>query len=112
MASDNEKATGDEKKTGHGEILAVALNDSSLPRIYANGFAAGLGNADLMVVFQLAGKPVAILNVSYTLAKTLAQKLGGLVTQFESAIGQELVTTDKVDIAIKRSVSSTDRTKH
>lgn len=93
-------------------ILRKATEDPSLPRIYANGFSAGLGNADVVLVLQLQGKPIAVLNISYTLAKTLAQKIGGIVASFEQSIGQELVTTDKVDQKMKEKKSSEPGTTH
>jgi hypothetical protein len=100
------------KEDANFTVLKKAIEDSTLPRIYANGFATGLGSADVVLVLQLQGRPVAIVNLSYTLTKTLAEKLGELVTKFEQAIGQDLVTTDKVDKAMKAAPSSSETTKH
>jgi hypothetical protein len=88
------------------DILKIATSDSSIPKIYANGFAVGLTNADVAIVLQLSGQPVAILNISFTLAKTLAQKVGGVVSALEEAINQNLVTTDEMSKALKKRVVS------
>src|SRR5664279_1609004 len=83
------------------EIVQAALGDASVPKLYANGFAVGLTNADVVIAFQLQGKPAAILNLSFTLAKTLAQRLSGVVSELEAKLDTKLVTTDKIDETFK-----------
>jgi hypothetical protein len=83
------------------EPVVAALRDPAVVRLYANGFTIGLSNADTHIVLQLFGRPVAVWNLSYTLAKTLAQKLTHLVETWEKQTGHEVVTTDKVDLAFK-----------
>ena len=87
--------------------LKAALQDAGIPKVYANGFALGLGNADVFIVFQRFGpNPVAVVNLSYTLAKTLAQRLGWVVSEFERVIGeQNILTTDRIDEAFKKNQS-------
>lgn len=94
-----------DSETTH-EPLETARRDPSIPRIYANGFTVGLTNADVSIVLQLSGQPVALLNISYTLAKTLAQKVGGVVSAFEEAIDEHLVTTDEVSEALRKHAAS------
>lgn len=77
--------------------LVAAMTDSGVLRLYANGFTLGLTNADTSIVLQLHGRPIAILNVSYTLAKTLSLKLERLVAEWETKTGNKLVTTDDID---------------
>ena len=89
------------RKPNPAEVLELARNSGDLPRLYANGFAIGMTNADFEVVLQLSGKPVAAIHLSYTLAKTLAQKLGRLVVELEGVIKQELQTTDSLEAALK-----------
>lgn len=95
------------KKGGAEGVLFEALSRDDVPKIYANGFSMGLTNSDIVVVFQRFGpNPVAVLNLSYTLAKTLAQRLGRLVSEFESQVAhQDILTTDRIDEAMKRSES-------
>jgi hypothetical protein len=84
------------------EPLVAALRDPAVQRLYANGFTIGLSNADAHIVLQMFGRPIAVWNLSYTLAKTLGQKLNQLVSEWEQQTGQEIVTTDKVDLAFKK----------
>lgn len=83
------------------QVLQAAVADTSIPRTYANGFALGLTNADITIVLQRNGQPVTVLNLSYTLAKTLAQRVGRLVAELEERIGNPLVTTEKIDELFK-----------
>ena len=101
-----EKGKDSEANNEPLDILKIARSDPSIPRIYANGFTVGLTNADVAIVLQLSGQPVALLNISFTLAKTLAQKVGGVVSTFEEAIQQPLVTTDEVSKALNKHAAS------
>lgn len=88
------------------------MKDPAVPKIYINGFGLGLSNADVHLVLQFASQPVAIVNLSFTLAKTLAQRLGRVVSEFESTMNTELVTTDKIDEAFKAKQGGQDDVKH
>ena len=95
----------DKPKQSEAEnAVEKAVEDPQIPKIYANSFGVGLTNADIFVVFQRFGqRPVAIVNLSYTLAKTLAQRLGTLVAEFETDIAQQtILTTDRIDEAVKK----------
>lgn len=100
--------SAEKKKDASAAVLQMAFNDQSIPRFYGNGFSLGLGNADITLVYQLDGKPIAITHLSFTLAKTLVEKLGGLVKTLEEAVKQDLVTTDKIDVAMRAAVPSKD----
>jgi hypothetical protein len=81
------------------EPLAFAIRDANVKRIYANGFSLGMSNADTHIVLQWFGQPVAIVNLSYTLAKTLSLKLSALMHDWEEKTKQPLATTDTIDQA-------------
>ena len=70
-----------------------------LPHLYANGFQLGLTNADVNLVLKLNNRPVGVLNLSYTLSKTLHEKIGGLISRFEKASGRKMLVTEDVDAA-------------
>lgn len=90
-----------DKKVDVNATREKALDDPSVPKIYANGFTVGLGNADTYVMFQLFGRPVAVVNLSYTLAKTLHQHLGRMISEFEAGVEREMLTTVQVDKMLK-----------
>lgn len=77
--------------------LALALRDPEVKRLYANGFTLGLSNADTHIVLQFFGRPIAVVNMSYTLAKTLSGQLNALVRSWEEKTGATLQTTDMID---------------
>jgi hypothetical protein len=83
-------------------IINPAL-EVNLPKIYFNGFKAGAGNADVVTILELNGRPIAILNSSFTLTKTLAQQLTTLVESIEKDSGNPIMTTSVVDEAFKKS---------
>lgn len=70
--------------------------------IYFNGFTIGIGNGDIVFALERNGKPVAALNASYTVAKTLAQKLGRIMAQLEEASGNRIMSTDEVGDALSK----------
>ena len=76
------------------------------PKIYANGFAAALGIGDVVVSFQKNGQPEAVLNLSFTVAKTLSVKLGQMVSDLERDTGQIIMTTDEVIKAIQQGATT------
>jgi hypothetical protein len=93
-------------------LLRAAVESADVPKIYANSFGLGIGNADVFIVFQRFGAtPEAVVNMSYTLAKTLAQRLGALVTQFEATIGQNILTTDRIDKAVQTAQEALSRSE-
>jgi hypothetical protein len=94
-------ANPEDSKTA-AAVMEKVHSDPSLERIYTNGFAVGLTNADVMLVLQLTGQPQKVVHMSFTLAKTLAQRLGRVVSEFEDALATELVTTEKIDLAFAK----------
>lgn len=91
MAIDtNKKSAKDYEK-----IIEEAISNN-VETIYFNGFVNTLGIGDVMLLLQRNGKPVAILNASYTVAKTLAIKLGESISFLESKVNQKMLTTDQI----------------
>ena len=50
-----------------------------------------------MVVLERNGHPVAVLNVSYTVAKTLSMLLGNAIANLEELSGHPIMTTTEVE---------------
>lgn len=67
---------------------------SDIPQIYFNGFASGIGTGDVILVLERNGKPVATLNTSYSVAKTFALKINGLIQGLETKTENKIMTTD------------------
>lgn len=76
------------------EQMLKALVDDSIPKLYGNGFVISIGTGDIVFLIKRNDQPVAVFNFSYTVSKTLAEKLGALIVGFEHDTGQTMMTTD------------------
>lgn len=94
---------------GPEELADTVRASPDIVRLYANGFALGLTNADAHIVLQMFGRPIAVLNLSYTLAKTLSEKLQVLVNEWETKTGKEIVTTGEIDRLFKLKSDGKDK---
>lgn len=83
---------------------------SDVPRIYFNGFVITLSTGDVACILERHGQPVGIINMSYTLAKTLSTSLTQTITSLEEASHQPIMTTHEVgqyiDVLSKASKSA------
>ena len=82
--------------------IQAALEADTVPKIYVNGFINAYNVADVILVFQQNNKNVAVINMSYTTAKTLAEKLGGLIKGFEITTEHEIMSIDTVKAKIEK----------
>ncbi len=71
---------------------------------YINGFQIGLSNADLSVVGLLDNQPILKINMSYTIAKTLAVKLSEMMAKLEKATGRDIMTTDDAGSGLEEAM--------
>jgi len=76
--------------------LRSAVEDKELPSIYFNSFITSISLGDVVLVLRRSNRTVAVLNASYTVAKTLAERLGEAIAQLESTIGSTIMTTDYI----------------
>lgn len=83
--------------TNHHEQLQESIKDADIPRLYFNGFTVSVGAPDAIIVLTQNEKPVLILNASHIIAKTLAEKLGGVISGFEDKVEQRVLTTDLIN---------------
>jgi light-regulated signal transduction histidine kinase (bacteriophytochrome) len=55
-----------------------------------------MSNADIAVLFTQNGKTAGVVNMSYTVAKTLSQKVDELIKRLETKSEQTIMTTDDI----------------
>lgn len=79
------------------EERVEAANRAEIPHLYFSGFMCSLSNADVILVGERAGVPVATVNLSFTIAKTLAASLANVVSTLEEKMGREIMTTHDID---------------
>ncbi len=84
------------------KLFDKAMASPDVPKLYANGFVTGFSSADTTILLQQNGVSVAALNLSFTTAKSLALKLGGLIKDIESQTGNTIMTTEDVDASFGR----------
>ena len=73
-----------------------AVQNPEINKVYFNGFSCAIGLGDVLISLTLNGQPVTVLNASYTVAKTLVQKLGGVINHLEEESETSIMTTDQV----------------
>lgn len=81
--------------------LEPAQVADNVPQIYANGFEINLGAGDVHLVLKRRGEDVAIIDMSYTLAKTLSEFMGKMVAFLEQTTGNTIMTTEFIDGKLK-----------
>ncbi len=90
----------DEKPGVLSERIERALH-SEIPNYYVNGFASALGTSDIVIALEKNGAPVATLNMSYTVAKTLAVSLSHVVANLEALTSRTMLTTHEMEEALR-----------
>jgi len=86
-----------EKQEILAEMIRDALVSKELPKFYANGFVNFYGSSDVGILLKVNDQPLALLNLSYTVAKSLSQKLISMIEDFERKTGREIMTTDFIE---------------
>ena len=81
--------------------LKESIDSVDIPKIYFNGFVNQISQGDIIIALECNSKPVATLNASYTVAKTLVQHLNRLIQVIESASGNNIMTTEDIDKSLK-----------
>ena len=81
--------------------IEKALEDPEVPKLYANSFECALGLGDVALLLKNGNKTVGVLNMSHTLAKTLAMRLGDLIRFLEAQSETPVMTTADVEKALK-----------
>lgn len=85
-----------------------AMASKEIPQIYFNGFAMSVSTGDIILLAQRNGESAYIINLSYTVAKTLAERLTNIVAVLEKGAGQPILTTDQVKKCLEDTPSGLD----
>lgn len=75
-----------------------------IPEIYFNGFSISLTSGDISLVLQRNGRPVAVLNSSFTVTKELGEKIDTLITLLERNIESKIHTTSDIAKIINEEI--------
>ena len=79
------------------ERIRLALDNKDVSQIAANTFTSAYGNSDVMVLLELNGAPVVVLNLPFTLAKSLGENLSNTIAIIEQGLGHVIPTMDEME---------------
>lgn len=99
--------SSEESNPDKKDIVKEAIN-SDVQKLYFNGYANSLGPGDVVSTLLSNGNPVAVVNMSYTIAKTYAYSLLELIAHLEKATGNEIMMHRDIDKALSKDISSED----
>ncbi len=85
--------------------------DPHTPDFYFNGFTVNVGTGDVTIVLQKRNEPVAVLQTSFTVAKSLAEGLGFVIAELEKATGNEIMTTSFVETKLQEAFGARSSSK-
>lgn len=74
-----------------------AAKEADIPNLYLNGFQVAGTNADVILAGERNGRPVVLMNLSFTVAKTLAEALTNTIAAIEEGVGRPMLTTHQFD---------------
>lgn len=98
---DPDKLNTQNQAAALNQLINLALESDKIPKIYCNGFTNAVGNSDVMLVLQQNGKPAGVVNMSFTIAKTLSQSLKEIIDSIEEKSNQSIMTTHEVEKFLK-----------
>lgn len=76
------------------QMVNVAFAEA--PFLYANGFVNGLGLTDAYMVLHANARPVAVVNMSMSVAKTLGQNLLAMIESYEQQTNQTVPRVEEL----------------
>ncbi|MFH1114471.1 MAG: hypothetical protein V1792_11165 [Pseudomonadota bacterium] len=77
--------------------LIDLLKDPNVAKLYINGLTVGLSLSDVFMVVNSGPMPVAVVQMSFTTAKTMMQTLSQLINDFEKQTEQPLLTMHEIN---------------
>jgi hypothetical protein len=82
------------------KLLTEALESGDIPKIYFNNPVCFLNTGDISMLLQMSSKSVAVVNMSFHVAKTVAALLGSMIAEVEEKTGNKIMTINKIETAL------------
>jgi len=76
--------------------VTALMKDPQVVKLYVNGFNVGTSLSDVFMVTSSGATPVAVIQMSFTTAKTLMQVLNQIINDFEEKTGQPLLSMGEI----------------
>jgi hypothetical protein len=99
------------EKTDFTKTIQGGLSLPPERKIYFNGFAISITPSDVMIVLQNNQEPVAVLNTSHSIAKTLITKLGSLINSYTKDSGIQVYTLDEIQKKLQQSKGNANKSE-
>lgn len=91
-----------QKPEGDGNLEMTRQSQTDVvPGFYFNGVQVRLSLSDINMVLMTDDLPSCKLHMSFTTAKTLAENLSAIVSQFERQTGHAIMTMGEVAEGLK-----------
>src|SRR5947199_10023559 len=95
----------EEPKKASTEISDKPPFAESELQLYFNGFALAVSAGDVAITLFRQGKPIATLNASFTVAKTLASALAQGIQSLEKETKHTIMTIPEVHQSISKATN-------
>jgi hypothetical protein len=92
--TDNSARIGNASAEQLQHIVKTAFKEA--PTYYANGFVNGLGMGDAYIILQTNDQNAAVVNMTLSMAKTMANNLLVMIQNFEQETGQKVMTMEEI----------------
>lgn len=89
----------------------AATKNPEIPNFYANGFMCALGTSDIAILLKLSENPIAVINLSYTAAKSLSNHLQKLVSHLENKTDHTIMTIEETKELLTQNKNTTTEKK-
>lgn len=89
--------------TDENTQILNTLSNEQVPELYANGYNISSSASDIVLVLLRNGRTVQTINISFTLAKTLAIGLNDVVQHIEKKANMDIKTTHDIAKSLEES---------
>lgn len=94
----NQKEANSDELKSFREKAEYSFASPDIPKIYTNGFLSGHSRSDVYVILERNGHQVAVVNMSFTTAKSLQESLAKTISSLELKTDHVIMTIDDVPI--------------
>jgi hypothetical protein len=73
-------------------LVQAGLQLPNEKKFYANGFSIAISAADVILILLLNNQPIATVNITHSVAKSIVETLGVILKQFEKKTRSKITT--------------------
>ena len=88
-----------------GIDISTILNNPQVQKLYVNRTVVGNTMSDMFIIAQSTGTQPTIVQMSFITAKTLAEDILRMISEFEDKTGQKVLTMKNIQEMMARQFS-------